>query len=88
MRQKQPKSEITKEKILAAAESEFSDKGFFGARIDEIAAVAGIAYLVYRYLTPDYLEDFDEDFDDDFDDDFFDDEEVIEVAPATAAAAE
>lgn len=44
-----------------------------------IAAIAGIAYLVYRYLTPDYLEDFDDDFDDDLDDDFFDDEEAIEV---------
>ena len=32
------------------------------------AAVCGIAYAVYRYFTPDYLEDFhDEDFDDDFD---------------------
>lgn len=31
------------------------------------AAVCGIAYAVYRYFTPDYLEDFDdEDFDDDF----------------------
>ena len=31
------------------------------AVIGAIAAVAGIAYLVYRYLTPDYLEDFDDD---------------------------
>ncbi|MBS6397315.1 MAG: DUF4366 domain-containing protein [Clostridiales bacterium] len=41
-----------------------------------VIAAAGIAYAVYRFFTPDYLEDFDEDFDDDFDDDFFDDEEV------------
>ena len=34
-----------------------------------------IAYAVYRFFTPDYLEDFDEDFDDDFDDDYFDDED-------------
>ncbi len=40
-----------------------------------IAAVAAIAYAVYRYLTPDYLEDFEDDFDDDFDDDFFEDED-------------
>ena len=40
-----------------------------------VAAVAGIAYAVYRFFTPDYLEDFDEDFDDDYDDDFFDDED-------------
>ena len=38
------------------------------------AAGAGIAYAVYRFFTPDYLEDFEDDFDDDFDDDFFEDE--------------
>ena len=43
-----------------------------------VAAVAGIAYAVYRFFTPDYLEDFDEDFDDDYDDDFFDDEDEDE----------
>ncbi|MBO5277863.1 MAG: DUF4366 domain-containing protein [Lachnospiraceae bacterium] len=45
------------------------------AIIGAVAAVAGIAYAVYRYFTPDYLEDFEDDFEDDFDDDFFDDEE-------------
>ena len=45
------------------------------AVIGAIAAVAAIAYAVYRYLTPDYLEDFEDDFDDDFDDDFFEDED-------------
>ncbi|NLL77653.1 MAG: hypothetical protein GX235_10480 [Clostridiales bacterium] len=45
------------------------------AIIGLIAAVAGIAYAVYRYFTPDYLEDFEDDFDEDFDDDFFEDEE-------------
>lgn len=48
-----------------------------------VATVAGIAYAVYRYFTPDYLEDFededlddDDDFDDDdnFEDDFFEEE--------------
>lgn len=43
--------------------------------VGAVIAVAGIAYAVYRFFTPDYLEDFDEDFDDDFEDDFFDDEE-------------
>ena len=38
-----------------------------------ITLIAGIAVAVYKYLTPDYLDDFDE-FDDDFDDDFFDDD--------------
>ena len=45
------------------------------AIIGAVAAVAGIAYAVYRFFTPDYLEDFEDDFDDDFDDDFFEEEE-------------
>ena len=45
------------------------------AIIGAIAAVAGIAYAVYRFFAPDYLEDFDEDFEDEFDDDFFNEEE-------------
>ncbi|MCR5488349.1 MAG: DUF4366 domain-containing protein [Lachnospiraceae bacterium] len=44
------------------------------AIIGAIAAVAGIAYAVYRYFTPDYLEDFDDDPDFDDDEDFFEDE--------------
>lgn len=47
------------------------------AIIGAVAAVAGIAYAVYRFFTPDYLEDFEDDFDDDFDDDFFEDEEEV-----------
>ena len=45
------------------------------AIIGAVAAVAGIAFAVYRFFTPDYLEDFEEDFDDDFDDYFEDDED-------------
>ena len=45
------------------------------AIIGAIAAVAGIAFAVYKFFTPDYLEDFEDDFDDDFDDDYFADEE-------------
>lgn len=45
------------------------------AIIGTIAAVAAIAYAVYKYVTPDYLEDFDDDLDDDLDDDFFDDDD-------------
>jgi hypothetical protein len=41
------------------------------AIIGAIAAVAIIAYAVYRYLTPVYDDDFDDDWDDDYD---FDDE--------------
>ena len=52
------------------------------AIIGAIAAMAGIAYAVYRYFTPDYLEDFEDDFDDDCDDDFFaeDDEDLKNAA--------
>ena len=45
------------------------------AIIGAIAAVAGIAFAVYKFFTPDYLEDFEEDFDDDFDYDFDDETE-------------
>lgn len=48
------------------------------AIIGAITAVAGIAYAVYKYVTPDYLEDFEDDFDDDFDDDYCDLEEEDE----------
>lgn len=49
------------------------------AIIGGIAVVALIAYAVYRFLTPDYFEDYDDfdDFeDDDFDDDFDDDIQI------------
>lgn len=45
------------------------------AVIGAVLAIAGIAYAVYRYFTPDYLEDFEDDFDDDFDDEFFEEED-------------
>lgn len=45
------KSEITKSKILAAAENEFSNKGYFGARIDEIAKTAGVnKRMIYEHF--------------------------------------
>ena len=37
------------------------------AIIGAIAGIAAIAYAVFRFVTPDYLEDFEDDFDDDFD---------------------
>ena len=46
------------------------------AIVGAVAAIAGIAYAVYRFLTPDYLEDFEEELIDDFEDDYFDEEEV------------
>lgn len=39
-----------------------------------LTIIVGICVAVYKYLTPDYLDDFD-DYDDDFDDSFFEDEE-------------
>ena len=39
---------------------------------------SAIAYAVYCFFTPDYLEDFEEDFDDDFDNDFFSDEDEVQ----------
>ncbi len=50
------------------------------AIIGAVAAVAGIAYAVYRFFTPDYLDDFEDDFDDDFEDDFFEDEDAEKKA--------
>ena len=47
------------------------------AIVGAVAAIAGIAYAVYCFFTPDYLEDFEEDFDDEFDDDFFSEEDEI-----------
>ncbi len=46
------------------------------AIVGAIVAIGAIAYGVYRFFTPDYLEDFDEDFEDDFEDDYFDEEEL------------
>ena len=46
------------------------------AIVGAVVAIGAIAYAVYRFFTPDYLEDFDEDFEDDFEDDYFDEEEM------------
>ena len=55
------------------------------AVIGAIASVAAIAYAVYRYFTPDYLEDFEDDFDDDFDDNFEEDDDEEEETGAKEA---
>ena len=45
------KTELTKSKILYAAEAEFSEKGIFGARIDSIAALAGVnKRMIYEHF--------------------------------------
>ena len=40
------------------------------AVIGGVVVVAGIAYAVYRYLAPTYLNDFEDEFEDEFDEDF------------------
>lgn len=57
------------------------------AVIGAVTAIAGIAYAVYRYLTPDYLEDYEDDFDDDFED-FFEDDDFPEMDEEKAAKKE
>ena len=49
------------------------------AIIGAIAAVAGIAFAVYKYLAPDYMDDFDDDFFDDEDDTDVKEEDIEEV---------
>lgn len=46
------------------------------AIIGLVVAIAAIAYGVYKFFTPDYLEDFEEDFDDDFDDYFSEEDQI------------
>ena len=48
------------------------------AIVGAMVAIAGIAYMVYCYFKPDYLEDFEDKFEDDFEDDFEDEDEVFE----------
>ena len=56
-----------------------------------VAAIAAIAYGVYRYLNPDYLDDFDfddfedEDFEEEYDDDL-EDEIVEDIVTETEEA--
>lgn len=49
------------------------------AIIGGVVAIAGIAYLVYRYFAPKYTDEFEDDFEDDFDDDFEDEEDEEDV---------
>ena len=46
------------------------------AIVGAITAIAGVAYAVYRFFAPDYLDDFEDEFDED---DFFEDEDVEPV---------
>ncbi len=45
------KSDVTKEKILRAAELSFGERGLYGARVDEIAALAGVnKRMIYAHF--------------------------------------
>ena len=45
------RAEITRSKILTAAEAEFSEKGYFGARVDEIAHASGVnKRMIYEHF--------------------------------------
>lgn len=51
MRKKQPDAPDTRQRILKTAERLFAEKGFDGARVDEIAAGAGVnKALIYYYF--------------------------------------
>ena len=82
---KELKELLNKKPVVVEKEKKCSPLLWILAIVGFVAAVAGIAYAVYRYFTPDYLEDFeDEDYDDDddfedededFEDDFFEEED-------------
>jgi len=45
------KSDITKQKILQAAEQAFAEKGLYGARVDEISELAGVnKRMIYAHF--------------------------------------
>ena len=47
----QDRAQITRGKILAAAETEFSEKGLYGARVDDIVRSAGVnKSMLYAYF--------------------------------------
>jgi uncharacterized membrane protein YebE (DUF533 family) len=65
--------------IVVTEKKSFDWKKLF-AVIGVIAAVAGIAYAVYRYFSKDYEDEFLDDFDDDEDeDDLFEDKDVEDL---------
>lgn len=67
-----------------AEEKKTSKVVWIFAIVGIVAAVAAAVYGVYRFFTPDYLEDFEDDFEDDYDDDDFFEDEDDEEEPANA----
>lgn len=66
--------------ILKAEEDKKKEKNnvwlWILAIIGIIAVCVAVGYAIYKFLVPDYLEDYDEDFED-FDDDFFEDDDDL-----------
>ena len=73
--------EMAKVSDIIATKKEKEDNKIVWALaiIGAIAAVAGIAFAVYKYLAPDYMDDFDDDFFDDEDDTDVKEEDIEEV---------
>ena len=73
--------EMAKVSDIIATKKEKEDSKIVWALaiIGAIAAVAGIAFAVYKYLTPDYMDDFDDDFFDEEDDTDVKEEDIEEV---------
>ena len=59
---KELKELLNKKQVVVEKEKKCSPLLWILAIVGFVAAVAGIAYAVYRYFTPDYLEDFEDDF--------------------------
>ena len=72
-------NKLINEKVLGKKEEEKESNVLLWvfAVIGAVAAVALIAYAVYRYFQPDYLDDFEDEFEDDFED-VDDDEDIFE----------
>ena len=73
--------EMAKVSDIIATKKEKEDNKIVWALaiIGAIAAVAGIAFAVYKYLTPEYMDDFDDDFFDEEDDTDVKEEDIEEV---------
>jgi hypothetical protein len=71
-------NELLEKKNSACAKKSFTVILWVLAVIGAIAAVACISYLVYRYMTPEFEDDYYDDDFDDFEDDFEDDDFVKE----------
>ncbi len=81
-------NELLGKKELPKVEKKSNPFLWMLAILGMIALLAGIAYALYQYFTPDYMEDFEDDFDDEFDDEFFEEEELAKEESKTASEEE